>query len=332
MSMNDNSRRPSQNTDENVQASSNSMSTRNKCGACDKAVTKKSKGVLCEYCAKWYHADCQGLSAEVVSAITVCGDSFHWFCNVCNPKALDVLRMVQSLKDKNDELEARIVNVEGKLTDQGNDFTEFKEKQEAFNAGIAEKLEAEKTETREQAERIVTERIEEGKENFVIESVREIAEREKRQKNLILFNVEESEADNAEDRKAHDLQEVENVVEHLDMSIPPTATKPVRLGKKREDGNPRPLRVTVGSVESRDEFLKKAKNLAEADNEKAKNTSIKRDMTPLEREMTRNLVRIRNTKREEAERSGNPAIWVIRNNKVVNIHRQRPSSADAGGH
>lgn len=52
------------------------------------------------------------------------GGSCHWFCNVCDPKAIDVLRMVQQVRDKNCELDTRLTSVESKVEKIDREFDE----------------------------------------------------------------------------------------------------------------------------------------------------------------------------------------------------------------
>jgi hypothetical protein len=102
-------RRPSLSSDKSV-----SQCASNKCGTCEKNLTKRSEFLQCEYCGKFFHKDCQNVSTEFYSLIkqfgSVAGGSCHWFCDVCNPKAIDVLKLVQQVKDKNNELDNRLLS------------------------------------------------------------------------------------------------------------------------------------------------------------------------------------------------------------------------------
>lgn len=297
-------RRPSQNLDDNTGAAGGigtRSSTSAKCGTCDKAV-KKTNSVLCEYCAKVYHASCQGVPPDVLSAISVC-ESFHWFCKTCNPKALDVLRVVQTLKDKNDELEARLVNVESKLTTFGDDFKDFKEKQEAINVGIAEAVDKKLSESTSQ-------------------SVSEMNERELRKPNLIFFNLPESDKAEPKDRISEDREQVKGVLDFMEVGGC-EFQQPVRLGTKGE--TPRPLKVRFKQQEDCVRILKSAKKLQGSD------TYISRDMTPLEREERRALVKLKNRRQEESSEKGENAKWAIRRGKVINVARQGAAQAPGDG-
>ena len=102
---------------------------------------------------------------------------------------------------------------------------------------------------------------EEDKREIVKDSVGELRDRERRKTNLLLFNVEESGAEEIQDRKQHDLQKVDSVLEELKLQGEVGVENSVRLARSKlpqHADKPRPLRVTLGSQEERTEVLKKA--------------------------------------------------------------------------
>ena len=75
-----------------------------KCGKCGKNVTEKAKpGLQCEYCGTWFHADCIGMSKDQYTFIKSFGQQFHWFCVECNPKAIEVLVLINKVEQVKDE-------------------------------------------------------------------------------------------------------------------------------------------------------------------------------------------------------------------------------------
>lgn len=102
-----------------------------------------------------------------------------------------------------------------------------------------------------------------------------------------MFNVPESKADQAEERIAHDLKEVESVLDELGVRSDVKVSKPVRLTKSKNPAcadKPRPLRIREDSEGERRKILQSAKNMEEAKKCKLKTVFMKRDMTPLERQ------------------------------------------------
>ena len=94
----------------------------NKCGKCGKNVTDKARpGLQCEYCGGWFHTECIGMSNEQYSFIGAFGEQFHWFCEKCNPKAVEVLVLIN--KEQQDVMKSQIVS----LTEKVEQITEVKE-------------------------------------------------------------------------------------------------------------------------------------------------------------------------------------------------------------
>ena len=80
----------------------------NKCGKCKLTVKAKDNGLLCEYCAQWFHSICEKESEERYKALTKSGDQTHWFCKACNDKVMMTLRFVQNVKEENDKIKQEI--------------------------------------------------------------------------------------------------------------------------------------------------------------------------------------------------------------------------------
>lgn len=74
-----------------------------KCAKCTKLVGKKSPGVQCSKCSKWFHGACASLSPDQLTALSIT-DSVDWKCRGCigstggKPKRISVI-----LPDPDDE-------------------------------------------------------------------------------------------------------------------------------------------------------------------------------------------------------------------------------------
>ena len=82
----------------------------NKCGSCKKQVTTTDKGLKCELCGVWlhFHTWCETIKSDAYDFIDNHGEQSHWFCKVCNSKAIEVLKLVQGLTDQHNTLETKI--------------------------------------------------------------------------------------------------------------------------------------------------------------------------------------------------------------------------------
>lgn len=151
-------------------------------------------------------------------------------------------------------------------------------------------------------------------------SVYEVQDRTWRCKNVIMYNVPESNQGEPAQRMAEDRQSVMDICQHIELT--PQPQKVMRLGKKREQQT-RPLRVALPAVEDQKELLAKAKNLKNAEDTVSKNCYIRRDMTRMEIEEDKKLVALRKTRRQESEEKGDKeAVWIIRKGKVINLSQK----------
>ena len=104
---------------------------------------------------------------------------------------------------------------------------------------------------------------------------------EDRKKNVILFNVPESQSDTAEKRRSEDI----SFFTHSNLTECVAAQ---RLGKCPEDNTNRPLLITIGSEFTKRKFFSRLYQLKDHDTYSSINVS--HDMTKGERKHTRALV------------------------------------------
>lgn len=93
-------------------------------------------------------------------------------------------------------------------------------------------------------------------ESFTIDDVlSEIDERNAKEKNIIIFNMNESES------AAGDLNLVDDIFKHLDVKVDTGKIGIFRLGKDRSEDKIRPLKIVLNSKDEVGLILKKSKNL-----------------------------------------------------------------------
>ncbi|KAJ8956613.1 hypothetical protein NQ318_013966 [Aromia moschata] len=133
-------------------------------------------------------------------------------------------------------------------------------------------------------------------ENKLSESlVQEITERQRRSKNIIMFNVSESKAVNPTERQNHDIGKIKQFLKEVSEDGS-NVTGVVRLGKTSQ--KPRPLRI---SFSDENKVLNVLKNKQKVQ-DKYKEVKIKADETPMQREKDRTL-----------SRGGGVCIYVLNN-------------------
>ena len=93
--------------------------------------------------------------------------------------------------------------------------------------------------------------------NKIAESERELADRQSRQKNVIIFKAKESNTNLIEERTKSDKELISKIIDemNLDTAEQINIEKAVRLGRRKE--NPRPLVITFLALTAKKRVLKK---------------------------------------------------------------------------
>jgi hypothetical protein len=143
----------------------------------------------------------------------------------------------------------------------------------------------------------------------VKETVKEVNERRARESNMILFNAPEPNTNLKEERKSQDIEVVRHLCTNIcqiDINPDEDISKAIRLGKKKEDGAPRPLLVVFTEVDKKKSVFRNLNKLKGAKTPYNK-ISVTHDMTPNEREESKKLHQ--EAKEKEDNDGGN---WVYR--------------------
>jgi hypothetical protein len=145
-------------------------------------------------------------------------------------------------------------------------------------------------------------------------ALREQDERESKSKNIILFNIPESENKDFKIRIDYDIAKVKEITDTLEIN--PVIEKVIRLGKFDENKQ-RPLLLKLLDTEEKEDFLINAKKLGRLNpDDPRKRVVIKKDLTKNERELEKILVVELKERRTHGEK------LVIRNGKIVTIRSQ----------
>lgn len=146
--------------------------------------------------------------------------------------------------------------------------------------------------------------------SITVSVVDEQREREKRKLNLIFHNVAESTKPDGIARKDDDINFIK-VLLHEYISIDPTISNAIRIGKKSSDKT-RLLKVSVSSTQEKSSILSKCYKLRNSDNP----SSIQKifatpDLTPLEQKKDKAL------RQKLAEMNKDGKVYKIKNGKIV---------------
>lgn len=110
-------------------------------------------------------------------------------------------------------------------------------------------------------------------------AIQEMHERANRANNIIIYDVRESSSDELEQRREHDKMECVALITKITNKVNCDGLKVIRLGTAKSDrgASPRPLKVILKSKSDALEVLRNRNKLA-------KPTSVKGDLTPMQRE------------------------------------------------
>ena len=149
--------------------------------------------------------------------------------------------------------------------------------------------------------------------NMFFDKIKENEEKKKRENNLILFSVPESNKDNGKERQVEDEKICDNIFKG-ELHYENYEIKNVmRLGKAvQNQSRPRPILVKLANVYEKGEIIKRAKNLKNATNNVYKKVMISLDLNKEEREAEKKL---RNELKEKRDRG--EVGWFIKNRKLV---------------
>ena len=203
------------------------------CGKCDLEV---SCGVACNSCEIWFHDKCvEGMTKEYFDNCRKTHDIYGYtgfLCKICRKVFSSVNK---ALKETKSELKAVI------------DRVMVLELEKEALAQKVEKMEkgAEKvTERVDVVAKEVATGMEKAKQEVKDDVKSEMAEREERSSNIVIYGLEETKEDDVAKWRETENKKVADMVEQIGVLTEGEVAIKFRAGKRREDGEkPRPLIV-----------------------------------------------------------------------------------------
>ena len=279
----------------------------------------------CDLCHRWYHPSCQNVEPEMFKLMKKDSESasplITWYCfPICKSLSADFLDGMLKVKQDIQKISEDVGNVKSKVNDiEEGKFTPAM--QEAIKSIVDEKteevngLDSQGQANQEDLLKLVDEKNK--------ELDKEIQERARRNKNLIVFGIPEPESKRRQERIDKDIENARKIVQETNCIIEPLETR--RLGTF-DRSKARPLKVMFRNQADRDDVLsaviKVRKNKKEEDKDKLciKAKGINRDMTPKEQKEDEKLFKDWIEKKELSKNQGDEyAIWIRKNGKVINI-------------
>ena len=291
-------------------------------------IAEDTRALNCEKCGlAWKCSDCIGIRSSTYDDLTSdSGNELHWFCEPCytairNPLCDDkVTQVLQKLTQqmsrmedkldakvdaaKVDSLEVMVRGLEARMNDGYDGVIKSLEKSRFDVAAVLEQSKLDVSAVQGCVEGVLRDQSREEK--------MEEEEKEKRKTNVIIHGLQEPSASLSDDPREVDsalIQELMHKVSCDDVSV----THMTRLGSPPDpDAKPRPVKLELPSVESRNRVLRNAKNLKSSGDSPWGRVFVHQDLTPREREARRTLVQELKARKEAGETN-----LIIANGKIV---------------
>ena len=270
-----------------------------KCGICNNFVLEEHNGIECEICEKWFHAECVDLeSAEYEVLARHTKGYLHWYCHVCNDETSKLMKTVFSIQEKQLKTDSDLQKLS---KETGDKFTKVEEDLVTIKKELSEITQ--KLEVTNNTENDIDKQIESKlgsvaadveQLNKAVDSAKSLAaeqqDKENRRCNIILYKVPESSQTAAEERAVDDKRFCSQLLTKLNMGLTDEDIKKVvRLGKKGQTSNPRPLLLQFGSRLAKNYTMESLYKIPHLE-QKFKNVIVAHDMTKKEREECKELV------------------------------------------
>ena len=206
--------------------------TETPCAYCEEII--KGDCVECHDCGGWVDRKCSGLSERKFELLCLSqdDDSVRWVCKVC----------VSGESEKQGVLAKKLDRMFIMFSNLSTELQAIKNNQKQQGANLEEKI-----------SKIVDQKLK--------ERLDQIDEKEKREKNIVIFGIAESKETGIA-AKAEDLSTVQDLItSHCPEILDEDITEPIRLGKNKpaEGDKPRPLKLKMSSVKAKWSAIKISK-------------------------------------------------------------------------
>ena len=306
------------------------------CADCGKAVLHTHKSLQCDGCGFWHHASCENVRKELYALLCDLDTSDYllWLCKKCMVMHRKFFAKVQQSEEAVVKLEEGHKRLEEKVEAMIEVFEESQRKLDdrmmQMSISIDDKLGALSSsemscstgntkaqlnmiEVFEESQR----KLEDMMKTQTEEARKEEEDMRKRKANVIVHGLDEPKGNTAADRENDDKIVTENLL-HVISSDNVSVNQVTRLDAVPLDSaaKSRPLRITFESEQSRDQVLKKAKNLKGKGGVWGK-VFIHQDLTPRQRETRKKLIQ----ELKDRKDNGEPNLIIV-NGKIVTRRTQ----------
>ena len=304
-----------------------------KCQTCNKIGTE----IECEVCLKWFHTDCENISALKFTQLKK--HDLHWYCKICDATVGDIHGKMITLQTENTKLKNQLKTLSDKVNTMvttqetaNSKVTEEREKlknelkreiKEELKPVIVDEVVTEAEERQQEAEDDAEDnpnawRIQ-GRRNTSTPKLRDIMKEEMHEmkqidlikKNLVISGIAETGSDNEDMLKAKEIIFAE-------LNIEAEIEKVERCGRTAPEVGQRPrvLKLFMKTQDNRKNILQNAKKFRDSQNDDVKTkVFINPDQTKKQQLESKNL-----RDKLKASRRDNPQkVFKIKRGLIIEI-------------
>ena len=234
-----------------------------------------------------------------------------FFCSWCYQKVPFALKIENEAQSRQKEFQANFKSINVKLSELHSNIAEVAKSFEIqlgeHHKSFAETLAEYPTQM--SANTAPASIPEESVAHIAVSLAAEQKEKEKRRLNIIVHNVEESEATDSATRKNHDVSKCSDIFKTY-FGVTATIEKAFRLGKK--SSKPRLLKISLGNAQQKSAILKNKLKLRSSNNPlHIQKVFITPDFTPFEQKQNKEL------RQKLADMNKTDNRYTIKNGKIV---------------
>jgi len=280
----------------------NDASTRELCVSCQKDV--EDDGVECEWCYKWEHRECAGLTNDEYLVLSNSNSKIMFFCSLCYSKVPFSLNMERKAASQQSALEQRLQSIEDKLKNLGSFCASLNDTSGSLESSSSMDSSSHQNQPRP-VNNISTSEV-------LSSFINEEKERSKRRLNLIVHNVPEPSAESGLERKSEDINTVSSIFDKF-LGAKVKVKNANRIGRRSDNqSRPRLIKVSVDSEQDKAVILRNCTKLRDKGNpEDIQKVYITPDLTPREQQGNKAL-RFRLAEMNKSEKK----YW-IKNGRIV---------------
>ena len=196
------------------------------CPDCTKVIEENDDALQCELCDYWY-IGCQNITKATYKFLEQNARSrhqsnrLHWYCRACDTGAVKILKAVTKISHRQDALEQKLADNTDKISRHDSQIDQIEKTLETYSKQIQDfqtnniNVPANQAPVPAVPAEPALPADNEASRGIISEVTRNINERLERQKNIVVFNVDESNSNLKDDIVRQDMAYVQDICRYL---------------------------------------------------------------------------------------------------------------------